>query len=49
MIGNNIYGVEVNENGTCIIYGVIGMKFYYMKEHRAIKNYMDSVFYANKK
>jgi len=49
MIGKNIYGVVINENGSCTIYGVIGMKLYYMKENRAIKSYNDSVFYANKK
>lgn len=48
MIGDKIYGYEVNENGAFTIYGVIGMKQYYLKKPDAIKSYMDKVFYENR-
>jgi hypothetical protein len=47
-IDDKIYGVEENENGALTIYGVIGMKQYYLPKHRAVRCYMDSVFYAGR-
>ena len=48
MIGDKIYGIEENANGALTIYGVIGIKQYYLPRQKAVRCYMDSAFYASR-